>query len=134
ASGQTFDVINPATNEKIATVAKAGREDVDRAVAAAREAFEKGKWVRMGAARRASMLYKVAQIMRERHDEILRLEVLNNGKAISQAKGELGQAIEDFEFFAGAATKIMGSTIPVPGNFLNYTVREPVGVCAQIIP
>jgi acyl-CoA reductase-like NAD-dependent aldehyde dehydrogenase len=134
ASDQTFDVINPATNEKIATVAKADREDVDRAVSAAREAFEKGKWVRMGAARRAGMLYKVAQIMRERHDEILRLEVMNSGKAISQAKGELGQAIEDFEFFAGAATKIMGNTIPVPGNFLNYTVREPIGVCAQIIP
>lgn len=134
ASGETFDVINPATNEHLARVAKAGKEDVDAAVSAAREAFERGKWVRMGAARRAGILYKVAQIMRERQDEIARLEVLNSGKAISQAKAELGQAIEDFEFFAGAATKITGSTIPVPGNFLNYTVREPIGVCAQIVP
>ncbi|MEA2573204.1 MAG: aldehyde dehydrogenase [Chloroflexia bacterium] len=134
ASGATFDVTNPATNEQFATVAKAGREDVDVAVQAAREAFEQGKWVRMGAARRASLLYKVAQIMRDRSDEIARLEVTNNGKAISQAKAELNQAIEDFEFFAGAATKITGSTIPVPGNFLNYTVREPIGVCAQIVP
>ncbi|MEO6457703.1 MAG: aldehyde dehydrogenase family protein [Chloroflexia bacterium] len=133
ASGETFSVINPATNEHLATVAKAGKEDVDVAVVAAREAFN-GKWGRLGATRRASMLYKVAQIMRERSEEIARLEVANSGKAISQAKAELSQAIEDFEFFAGAATKIMGSTIPVPGNFLNYTLREPVGVCAQIVP
>jgi acyl-CoA reductase-like NAD-dependent aldehyde dehydrogenase len=133
-SGESFGVINPATNEPIGTVARAGREDVDAAVAAAREAFDKGKWVRMGAARRGAMLFKVAQIMRQREDEILRLEVTNNGKAISQAKAELNQAIEDFEFFAGAATKITGKTVPVPGVFLNYTVREPIGVCAQIVP
>ncbi|HET6314696.1 MAG TPA: aldehyde dehydrogenase family protein [Chloroflexia bacterium] len=133
-SGETFEVTNPATNQTFARVAKAGREDVDSAVEAAREAFEKGKWVRMGAARRGSLLYKVAQVMRDRYEEIARLEVTNNGKAMSQAKAELNQAIEDFEFFAGAATKITGNTIPVPGNFLNYTVREPIGVCAQIIP
>src|SRR5438270_1082205 len=126
--------MNPATNEVIAAVAKAGREDVDAAVQAAREAFDKGKWVRMGAARRASALYRVPQIIRERFKEIARLEVVNNGKAISQATAELNQAIEDFEFFAGAATKITGNTIPVPGVFLNYTVREPIGVCAQIVP
>jgi len=134
ASGEQFDTYNPATNEVLARVAKAGREDVDRAVKAARDAFVAGKWLRMGAARRGGMLYKVAQIMRQREDEILRLEVANNGKAISQARGELNQAIEDFEFFAGAATKIMGNTIPVPNAFLNYTVREPVGVCAGIVP
>src|SRR5688572_10432135 len=133
-SGETFDVINPATNEILASVSKASTADVDAAVSAAREAFERGKWVRMGAARRAGLLFKVAQIMRDRFEEIARLEVLNNGKAIGQAKAELTQAIEDFEFFAGAATKITGSTIPVPGNFLNYTVREPIGVCALIVP
>jgi acyl-CoA reductase-like NAD-dependent aldehyde dehydrogenase len=133
-SGGTFDVINPATNEVLASVSKASRADVDTAVAAAREAFERGKWTRMGAARRAGMLFTVAQIMRERFEEIAHLEVMNNGKAIGQAKSELTQAIEDFEFFAGAATKITGNTIPVPGNFLNYTVREPVGVCALIVP
>jgi aldehyde dehydrogenase (NAD+)/betaine-aldehyde dehydrogenase len=133
ASGDAFEVINPATNETLTTVAKGGREDIDAAVSAAGEALT-GKWARMGAARRAGMLYKVAEIMRDRSDEIARLEVSNNGKAISQAKAELNQAIEDFEFFAGAATKIMGNTIPMPNNFLNYTVREPVGVCAQIVP
>ena len=133
-SGETFKVINPATNETLAAVSRAGNADVDTAVAAAREAFERGKWVRMGAARRAGYLFKVAQIMRERFEEIARLEVLNSGKAIGQAKAEITQAIEDFEFFAGAATKITGNTIPVPSNFLNYTVREPVGVCALIVP
>ena len=133
-SGETFDVINPATNEKLTTVAMAGRADVDAAVQAARTAFEGGKWIRMGAGRRASILLKAAAIMRERFEHLARLEALNTGKIISQCKGELTQAIENFEFFAGAATKIMGETIPVPGNFLNYTLREPIGVCAAIIP
>src|SRR6476660_877447 len=126
ASGETFHVITPATNERLASVARGGRADVATAVAAARDAFDDGKWVRMGAARRASAIYKPSSLMRTRLEEIARLEVLNNGKAISQAKAELTQAIEDFEFFAGAATKITGSTIPVPGQFLNYTVREPI--------
>src|SRR5690242_18014610 len=134
ASGETFETYNPATNQVLARVAKAGGADVDRAVAAARAAFEGGKWPRTSAARRGALLNKVAEIMRRRSDEIARLEVLNNGKAISQAKAELSQAIEDFEFYAGAATKIMGQTIPVPGTFFNYTVREPLGVCAQIVP
>lgn len=133
-SGESFDVTNPATNEKLATVTKAGLADVNAAVEAARAAFEGGKWQRMGAARRASILIKAAALMRERFEDIARLEALNTGKAISQCKGELNQGIEDFEFFAGGATKIMGETIPVPGNFLNYTLREPVGVCAQIVP
>jgi acyl-CoA reductase-like NAD-dependent aldehyde dehydrogenase len=133
-SGASFETFNPATEEVLATVAQAGRADVDKAVTAARAAFEGGKWPRTSAARRGALLIKVAEIMRKRSDEIARLEVLNNGKAISQARAELNQAIEDFEFYAGAATKIMGQTIPVPGTFFNYTVREPVGVCAQIVP
>jgi acyl-CoA reductase-like NAD-dependent aldehyde dehydrogenase len=133
-SGETIDVINPATNEKLATVAKAGMSDADSAVKAARAAFDGGKWYRMGAARRATILMKAASLMRERFEDIARLEALNTGKAISQCKGELTQGIEDFEFFAGGASKIMGETIPVPNNFLNYTVREPLGVCLQIVP
>jgi acyl-CoA reductase-like NAD-dependent aldehyde dehydrogenase len=134
ASGETFETYNPATNATLARVPKAGREDVDRAVAAARAAFEGGKWPRTSAARRTGILMKIAQIMRDKSELLARTEVLNNGKAISQAQAELNQAIEDFEFYAGAATKIMGQTIPVPGTFFNYTVREPLGVCAQIIP
>src|SRR6476659_1577248 len=86
SSGETFEVINPAINETLARVAKAGRQDVDAAVQAATEAFA-GKWARLGAARRGGMLYKVAQIMRDREQDILRLEVANSGKAISQARG-----------------------------------------------
>ncbi len=134
ASGASFETYNPATEEVLGTVAQAGKADVDRAVAAARAAFEGGKWPRTSAARRGQILNQMAAIMRERSEEIARLEVMNNGKAIGQARAELTQAIEDFEFFAGAASKIMGQTIPVPGQFFNYTVREPVGVCAQIVP
>ena len=134
ANGAQFATYNPAHNTELAQVAQAGREDVDRAVRAARAAFEGGKWPRTSAARRTNIMMKIAQIMRERSDELARTETLNNGKAIGQAQGELNQAIEDFEFYAGAATKIMGQTIPVPGTFFNYTVREPLGVCAQIIP
>ena len=134
ASGEQFGTYNPATNTVLARVAKAGQADADRAVAAARAAFEGGKWPRTSAARRTGILLQVAQLMRERSAELARVEVLNNGKAISQAQAELSQAIEDFEFYAGAATKIMGQTIPMPGQLFGYTVREPVGVCAQIIP
>ncbi|MGI8587475.1 MAG: aldehyde dehydrogenase family protein [Chloroflexia bacterium] len=134
ASGETFETYSPATDSVLANVAQAGKADADKAVAAARAAFDGGKWPRTSAARRGSIMIKIAEIMRKRSDEIAHLEVMNNGKAISQARAELSQAIEDFEFYAGAATKVMGQTIPVPGTFFNYTVREPIGVCAQIIP
>src|SRR5438105_8058032 len=87
ASGERFETYNPATNTVLAHVAKAGREDVDRAVAAARAAFE-GKWPRTSAARRTGILMKIAQIMRERSEILARTEVLNNGKAITQAQAE----------------------------------------------
>ena len=135
AGGEQFETYNPATNTTLARVAKAGREDVDRAVAAARAAFDGGKWwPRLGAARRTGILMKIAQLMSDRAAELARVEVLNNGKAIGQAQAEISQAIADFEFYAGATSKITGQTIPVPGAHFNYTVREPVGVCAQIIP
>jgi aldehyde dehydrogenase (NAD+)/betaine-aldehyde dehydrogenase len=133
-SGEYFPVYNPATGEKIAEVAKATREDVDRAVASAREALENGKWARWPASRRGQILNKIAQIMRKRFDELVELEVLNSGKALSAARGQVMQAIEDFELYAGAVTTISGSTKPVPNGFFHYTVKEPVGVCAQIVP
>lgn len=133
-SGETFVTYNPATEEPLAKVASASKEDVDRAVEAARSALKKGKWSRYSAARRAQILYRIASIMRERFDELVKLEILNSGKSLSAAKGQINQAIEDFEFYAGATTSLLGETIPVPTGFFNYTVREPVGVCAQIIP
>ncbi|MBX6350186.1 MAG: aldehyde dehydrogenase family protein [Clostridia bacterium] len=133
SEGRSFPTFNPATGEEIARVAEASEADVDRAVRAAREAFE-GKWARTSPTRRARLLYALAQKMREHFDELLALEVRNNGKAISGVRGELDQACENFEYFAGAANKIFGKTTPAAPYLLHYTLREPVGVCAQIVP
>jgi aldehyde dehydrogenase (NAD+)/betaine-aldehyde dehydrogenase len=134
SSGEYFDTYDPATGEVIARVAKATREDVDKAVSAAREALENSKWARWPASRRGQILNKVAAIMRERFNELVELEVINSGKALSAARGQIMQAIEDFELYAGAVTTLSGSTKPVPNGFFHYTVKEPVGVCAQIVP
>ncbi len=131
---QFFETHNPATGEVVARVAKATKEDVDRAVEAARTAFDQGKWPKLGPARRARVLYKIAQIMRDRYEELVKVEVINSGKTVAAAQGQVMQAIEDFEFYAGAITTFAGRTNPVPNGFLNYTLKEPVGVCAQIIP
>jgi aldehyde dehydrogenase (NAD+)/betaine-aldehyde dehydrogenase len=132
-AGQYRDVINPATNEPYAKVAAAGIHDADAAVAAARAALE-GKWATMMPARRARVLFKIANILSERIEDIARAEVTNTGKTIAGAKGEINQIIELFEFYGGAVTKLSGSTMPsIPGYF-NYTLKEPVGVCAQIVP
>ena len=134
SSGEWFDTYNPATGEAIARVAKATREDVDRAVAAARDALENGKWAKWSAARRGQILHRVADIMRERFEELVKLEVLNSGKTWASAQGQIQQAIEDFELYAGAVHTLSGHTKPVPQGFFNYTLKEPVGVCAQIVP
>jgi len=132
-SGEYVDVANPATNEVLASVAAANLKDADAAVDAARKALE-GKWATMPPARRARVLFKIANLIAERHDELARIEVRNSGKTISSAKSEIGQVIEDFEFYGGAVTKLMGNTIPAAAGFFNYTLKEPVGVCAQIVP
>jgi acyl-CoA reductase-like NAD-dependent aldehyde dehydrogenase len=134
SSGEYFETYNPATGEVLAQVAKANKADVDRAVQAARDAFERGKWARFSAARRARVLNRVAEIMRSKFDELVRLEVLNSGKTVDAAKGQIGQAIEDFEFYAAAAITLTGQVNQVPNGFFNHTVKEPVGVCGQIIP
>jgi len=133
--GQTYSDVNPATGAPLAEVANAGAADVDRAVAAARAAFESGKWATMAASRRAKIMYKMAQLIAERANDLALLEVRDNGKAISTAKGELGAIVDCFEFYSGAATKNYGDTLPspVPG-YLAYTLREPVGVAGAIIP
>ncbi len=132
-SGEYTDVYNPATGEIIASVAAAGIHDADAAVQAARAAMQ-GKWATMTPARRARVLNKMAALIAERIDALAELETRNSGKTIAGSKAEIGQVVEDFEFYAGAVTKIMGNTIPAPPNFFNYTLKEPVGVCAQIIP
>ena len=105
SEGATYDVLNPATGAKLADVAEATRSDVDDAVAAARRAFDAGKWRTMAASRRAKIIYKLAQLIDARSEELALLEVRNNGKTISTARGELSAIVDTFEFYAGAATK-----------------------------
>lgn len=133
-SGETYTTYNPATGEAVATVAKASIEDAERAVQAARLAFDKGKWKRFPIGKRARVINKIATIMRARFNELVELEVLDSGKSISAAQGQVMQAIEDFEFYAGAIVGHRGHVNNMPGPFFNYTQKEPVGVCAQIIP
>ena len=133
-SGQTFTTPNPATGATLAEVAEADKADIDKAVAAARKAFE-GKWAKMSARDRGRLLYKLAQLIEARAKDLAALETADNGKPIRESSYiDLPQVVENFEYFAGYATKIEGETIPVPGQFFNYTLREPLGVCGQIIP
>lgn len=134
SNGGTFQTINPATGEVVATVAKASQEDAERAVQAAREAFDRGKWKQYPINRRAQVLNKIAGIMRSRFNEIVELEILDTGKSLATAQGQVHQAIEDFEFYAGAIVGHRGAVNNLPGQFHNYTEKEPVGVCAQIVP
>jgi betaine-aldehyde dehydrogenase len=134
ASGKTFTTPNPATGAPLAEVAEGDKEDIDRAVAAARRAYE-GKWSKMSARDRGRLLYKLAQLIESRAPELAALETADNGKPIKESLYiDIPSVVENFEYFAGWATKIEGETIPVPGQMFNYTLREPVGVCGQIIP
>src|SRR5438105_13796309 len=133
-SGKTFKTPNPATGETLAEVAEADKADVDKAVAAARRAFE-GKWSKISARDRGRLLYKLSQLIEQHAGELAELEAMDNGKPIKESTYiDLSGVVENFEYFAGWATKIEGETIPVPGQMFNYTLREPVGVCGQIIP
>ena len=135
ASGKRFPTFNPATGERIADVAEADRVDVDRAVVAARRAFESGPWSRMSAAERGRLLYKLADLLEENLDELAALETLDNGKPIRDSKAaDLPLSIACYRYYAGWADKIEGKTIPINGPFFCYTRHEPVGVCGQIIP
>src|SRR6266446_1075241 len=133
-SGKTFASQNPATGETFAEVAEADKADIDKAVAAARKAFE-GKWSKISARERGRMIYKLSQLIEAHAAELAELETMDNGKPIREATYiDLPGVVENFEYFAGWPTKIEGETIPVPGQMFNYTLREPVGVCGQIIP
>lgn len=134
ASGKTFTTPNPATGNTLAEVAEGDKADIDKAVAAARRAYE-GKWSKLSARDRGRLMYKLAQLIEERSADLAALETADNGKPIKESTYvDLPQVVENFEYFAGWATKIEGETIPVPGQMFNYTLREPIGVCGQIIP
>ncbi|HET8907124.1 MAG TPA: aldehyde dehydrogenase family protein, partial [Ktedonobacterales bacterium] len=134
AEGRTFETHNPATGAVLADVALASAEDVNRAVVAAQRAFDSGPWPRMKAVERGRMLRRVADLIRERLDSLAELETSNSGKAIADARDEVGGAANTFEYYAGAADKVFGETIPMGASALDYTAREPVGVAAQIVP
>jgi aldehyde dehydrogenase (NAD+) len=134
AGGQTIAVVNPATEEVIAEVASAEQSDVDAAVAAARAALD-GPWSKLSARERGKLVWLLGEKLLERADEIARLETLHNGKPIFESRQiEVPAAAECFQYYAGWADKIHGETIPVKGNYLTYTLREPVGVVAAIVP
>lgn len=134
ATGSTFDTFDPATEDKIAAVAEAGPEDIDRAVSAARAAFE-GPWRKMAASERGRLLAKLADLVEKNIDELSALEALDGGKPCGFTKAvDLGLVIKTLRYYAGYADKIHGQTIPIGGPYLCYTKSEPVGVCAQIIP
>ena len=139
ASGKTFPTYNPATGDVLANVAEGDREDIDRAVKAARAAFETGPWSKISPAARGKMIWKLADLIEKHLEEFAQLESLDNGKPLSIARvADLPLTIEHMRYYAGWATKIEGNTIPLtlapPSKFLAYTLREPIGVVGQIIP
>ncbi len=135
ASGKTFPVYNPATGEVMAKVAEGDREDIDRAVKAARKAFETGPWTKMSASERGRLMWKLADLIEQRTEEFAQIESLDNGKPLAVARvADVPLAVDLFRYMAGWATKIEGNTIPFSPKYLAYTRREPVGVVGQIIP
>ena len=133
-SGKTREVVNPATEEVIATVPDSQPEDIDAAVHAAREAFDSGVWSKLYAGDRTKTLLRLSNLIRSHFKEIVTIEVENNGKPKREAEFDVDDAANCFEFYAGLATKIHGATMPVPPGSFSYTVREPIGVCGQIVP
>ena len=140
ASGKTFPTYNPATGEVLAQIAEGDREDIDRAVKAARRAFESGPWHEMTASQRGRIIWKLGDLIEEHLEEFAQLESLDNGKPLSVARvADVPLAADLFHYMAGWATKIEGNTIPISAasrrvKYFAYTLREPVGVVGQIIP
>jgi len=141
ASGKTFPTYNPATGEVLSEVAEGDREDINRAVDAARAAFENGPWRKMTASERGRAIWRLADLLEQNLEEFAAIETLDNGKPLKVARvADVPLAVDLFRYMAGWATKIEGNTIPIsvpyaPGaKFFAYTLREPVGVVGQIIP
>lgn len=133
-SGESFSVYNPANHEVIAEVPRGGTEDVDLAVTAAKNVFDSREWQLLKPINRGQALYEVARKIRERFEELAIVETLDTGKPLTQARSDVESGARYFEYYAGIADKMFGETIPVAPYVIDYTVREPMGVCAQIIP
>ncbi len=135
ADGSTFEVENPAEAETLAEVAEAKQADIDRAVAAARRAFESDEWQGLAARERGRLLNRLADLVEEKADELARIETLQNGKPYFESRQvDLPELVAILRYYAGWADKIHGETIPVAGPVLNYTRREPLGVVGAIVP
>lgn len=135
-SGSTLmETINPANGEVLGRFHCAEERDVDAAVAAARRAFQSGPWPAMGRKERARILHKIAGLIRKHQAELATLEALDNGKLYKEAyNDDMTECADIFDYYAGWTDKFYGETCPVEGSFLSYTLREPVGVCGQIVP
>src|SRR5579859_6556680 len=134
-SGKTFETINPSNEEVLALIAEGDKADVDEAVIAARKALDDGAWANMGPHQRARLMFKIADLIDQHADELADLESLDNGKPLTFSRGfDVPASAETFRYYAGWVTKIYGETNPSDPAFFNFTLREPVGVCGQIIP
>jgi aldehyde dehydrogenase (NAD+) len=134
-SGKTFATINPSTGKEICQVSEADEADVNKAVKAARAAFDKGPWRKMSGSERGRMLNKLADLVEQNAEELARLESLDNGKPFAVAKAaDLALTVACYRYYAGWADKLQGKTIPVNGDYFCYTRHEPIGVVGQIIP
>ena len=135
-SGKRTEIRNPANGELITTAAEGDKEDVERAVSAARKAFEEGPWPKMKPNERAKLILRLADLIEENAEELAHLDTLDYGQPLSLTRGFANAAAENFRYYAGWATKITGETIQTstPGNVFNYTRREAIGVCAGIVP
>jgi acyl-CoA reductase-like NAD-dependent aldehyde dehydrogenase len=136
-SGKTFAVYNPATGSVIANVPEGDKADVDLAVAAARRAFDERRWTKISPSERGRILWRIADLIERDLEQLAELESIDNGKPYAVARvADLPLAVDMFRYMGGWATKLTGSTLPLslPGEYLSYTVREPVGVVGQIIP
>ncbi|HTW87102.1 MAG TPA: aldehyde dehydrogenase family protein [Candidatus Binataceae bacterium] len=133
-SGKTFETINPANEEVLALIAEGDKADVDEAVAAARRAFDDGRWPALGPHQRARQILRIAETLETHGEELAELETLDNGTPIWMTRAMLAMAAETFRYFSGWPSKIYGETNPSDPAIFNYTLREPVGVCGLIIP
>jgi betaine-aldehyde dehydrogenase len=132
-SGRTFEVMNPATGDPMATAPDGAAEDVDRAVKAARRAFDEG-WRDVTAQERGRVLFRLADTVRREAKRLAALETLNSGKPLVESEFDINDAATCFEYYGGLATKLHGEVLPVPDNALSMALKEPVGVAAQVIP
>lgn len=134
ATGATFATLNPSTNEELAVAADGGEEDVAAAVAAARRAFDDGPWPHMKASERAAVLRRIAAAIREHAEAFIAREVADIGMPVAQMKGLAERAAQNFDYYAGVVTELHGRAFQVGDEFLNYTIRKPVGVAGMIMP